>query len=127
VKNHQGQKKKDFPMSGNSSNELTATDEGRRESDLRGALAECDERLAAFAELAARVRHEINNPLTGLIGQTQLLLREDLPETARRRVLTIEQLANRIRDTVAELRTLQMPVPQSLGGGGLPGNDQQPD
>ena len=71
------------------------------------ALAECEARLEEFVALAARVRHEINNPLTGLIGQAQLLLREDLSEGARRRVLTIEQLANRIRDTVAELRIVQ--------------------
>jgi len=103
-------------MSADSVNEPRVANEGRREADLLRALAECDERLAAFADLAARVRHEINNPLTGLIGQTQLLLREDLTEGARRRVLTIEQLANRIRDTVAELRN----VPLNLGGGDYP-------
>jgi two-component system, NtrC family, sensor kinase len=97
-------------MSANRLNEPSAMSEGRREAELLRALAECEERLSSFAELAARVRHEINNPLTGLIGQTQLLLREDLSETAHRRVLTIEQLANRIRDTVAELRTVQLKV-----------------
>jgi signal transduction histidine kinase len=52
---------------------------------------------------------EINNPLTGVIGQVQLLLREELSDTARRRVETIEQLAVRIRDTVAQLRDIQRP------------------
>jgi signal transduction histidine kinase len=79
---------------------------------LRRAVAEYEERLGEFAELAARVRHEINNPLTGLIGQAQLLLREELSATARRRVLTIEHLATRIRDTVAELRTVQRAHPE---------------
>ncbi len=74
-------------------------------------LAECEARLEEFVALAARVRHEINNPLTGLIGQAQLLLREELSDTARRRVQTIEQLANRIRDTVASLREIQTPPP----------------
>ena len=74
---------------------------------------EYEERLTEFADLAARVRHEINNPLTGLIGQAQLLLREELSDTARRRVQTIEQLANRIRDTVAELRAVQRPNPNA--------------
>ena len=77
------------------------------ESVMRHDPADCEARMEAFADLAARVRHEINNPLTGLIGQAQLLLREELSETARRRVLTIEQLAQRIRDTVAELRSVQ--------------------
>ncbi|MDQ3803740.1 MAG: hypothetical protein M3416_07940 [Acidobacteriota bacterium] len=84
----------------------------RGEEHLRRAVAEYEARLNEFAELAARVRHEINNPLTGLIGQAQLLLREELSASARRRVQTIEQLATRIRDTVAELRTVQRPNPE---------------
>ena len=60
----------------------------------------------------------MNNPLTGLIGQAQLLLREELSDAARRRVLTIEQLANRIRDTVASLREIQTPLPPSHAGEG---------
>ncbi len=62
------------------------------------------------------MRHEINNPLTGLIGQAQLLLREELSEAARRSVQTIEQLANRIRDTVASLREIQTPLPRRTRG-----------
>jgi two-component system NtrC family sensor kinase len=85
---------------------------GGEEERLRRAVAEYEARLDEFAELAARVRHEINNPLTGLIGQAQLLLREELSPTARRRVQTIEHLATRIRDTVAELRTVQRPNPE---------------
>ena len=86
------------------------------ELQLRRAVAEREARLAEVAELAARVRHEINNPLTGLIGQAQLLLREELSDAARRRVLTIEQLANRIRDTVASLREIQTPLPSAHTG-----------
>src|SRR5918992_1682098 len=85
---------------------------------LRRAVAEYEARLNEFAELAARVRHEINNPLTGLIGQAQLLLREELSDTARRRVQTIEHLANRIRDTVASLREIQTPQPTQRAAGG---------
>ena len=76
---------------------------------MRQAIARYEARLAELAELASHVRHEINNPLTGLLGQTQLLLREDLSDTARRRVETIEQLATRIRDTAAELRAAETP------------------
>jgi signal transduction histidine kinase len=64
-------------------------------------------RIDEVAELITRVRHEINNPLTGVLGQAQLLLREDLSERARKRVETIEQLAKRIRDIVAQLRQVQ--------------------
>lgn len=89
----------------------------REEERLRCIVAEYEARLTEFAELAAHARHEINNPLTGLIGQAQLLLREELSDTARRRVQIIEQLANRIRDTVASLREIQLPGPVACGEG----------
>jgi signal transduction histidine kinase len=79
------------------------------EQQLRALIAEHEAQLTEIADLVAHVRHEINNPLTGVIGQAQLLLREELSATARRRVETIEQLAGRIRDTVAELREVQRP------------------
>ena len=66
-------------------------------------------RLDEVADLVARIRHEINNPLTGVLGQAQLLLREDLSERARKRAQTIEELAIRIRDIVAQLREVQKP------------------
>ena len=67
------------------------------------------QRLDDVAELVARIRHEINNPLTGVLGQAQLLLREDLSDRARKRAQTIEDLAIRIRDIVAQLRDVQKP------------------
>lgn len=66
-------------------------------------------KLEQTAELVARIRHEINNPLTGVLGQAQLLLREDLSERSRKRVQTIEDLALRLRDVVAQLREVQKP------------------
>jgi signal transduction histidine kinase len=77
---------------------------------LRALVAEYEAKLAAAAALVAHVRHEINNPLAALLGQAQLMLREELGEKARRRVETIEKLAIRIKETVAELRDVQTPV-----------------
>ena len=88
---------------------------GGQDESLRALVAECEARLTEIADLVAHVRHEINNPLTGVIGQAQLLLREELSQSARRRVETIEQLAGRIRDTVAELRAVQRPHKKSSG------------
>lgn len=78
---------------------------------LRRLVVEYEACLSQAADLAARVRHEINNPLTGLLGQAQLLQREELSDGARRRVGTIEHLALRIRDTAAELRDVRPPNP----------------
>ncbi len=83
------------------------------EQRLRSLIAEHEAKLTEIADLVAHVRHEINNPLTGVLGQAQLLLREELSTTARRRVETIEQLAGRIRDTVAQLRDVQRPPKNS--------------
>ena len=68
-------------------------------------------KLEEVADLVARVRHEINNPLTGVLGQAQLLLREDLSDRARKRAQTIENLAIRLKDIVGQLRDVQKPNP----------------
>jgi two-component system NtrC family sensor kinase len=72
-------------------------------------VADYEARLDEIADLVARVRHEINNPLTGVLGQSQLLLREELSDRARKRAETIEDLAIRMRDIVAQLRLVQRP------------------
>ena len=77
------------------------------EEKLRALVTDYEARLNEVADLITRVRHEINNPLTGVLGQAQLLLREELDESPRRRVEKIEELAIRIRDVVAELRKVQ--------------------
>jgi signal transduction histidine kinase len=74
---------------------------------IRALMADYEARMDEVADLITRVRHEINNPLTGVLGQAQLLLREELSDKARKRVETIEQLAIRIRDIVAQLRQVQ--------------------
>jgi signal transduction histidine kinase len=77
------------------------------EEKLRALVADYQTRMDEVADLITRVRHEINNPLTGVLGQAQLLLREELNEKARKRAETIEALAIRIRDIVAQLRKVQ--------------------
>lgn len=79
------------------------------EHDNEDQIAKYRMKLEETADLVARIRHEINNPLTGVLGQAQLLLREDLSEKARKRVQTIEELAIRLRDIVAQLRDVQRP------------------
>ena len=56
------------------------------------------------------LRHELNNPLTGILGNAELLLAEvrrrndgRLPQGAQRRLETITDLAVRLRETVRRL------------------------
>ena len=78
---------------------------------LRAIVADYEKKMTEAATLIARLRHEINNPLAALLGQAQLLLREELPDKPRKRVETIESLAVRIKEIVAELRGIQTPIP----------------
>ena len=78
---------------------------------LRAIVADYEKKMTEAAALIARVRHEINNPLAALLGQAQLLLREELPDKPRKRVETIESLAVRIKEIEAELRAIQTPIP----------------
>jgi signal transduction histidine kinase len=57
------------------------------------------------AEFGEIVRHEINNPLTGILGNAELLLarRDRLPPVAVQRLQTIAELAVRLRETVRRL------------------------
>jgi signal transduction histidine kinase len=61
-----------------------------------------DERSSDFGEI---LRHEVNNPLTGILGNTELLLarRDRLPPSAVERLETIAGLAVRLRETVRRL------------------------
>jgi signal transduction histidine kinase len=77
---------------------------------LSALVIDYETKLTEAAALVAHVRHEINNPLAALLGQAQLMLREELGDKARRRVETIEKLAIRIKEIVAELRDVQTPV-----------------
>jgi signal transduction histidine kinase len=61
-----------------------------------------DELSGDFGEI---LRHEVNNPLTGILGNTELLLarRDRLPPGAIERLETIAELAVRLRETVRRL------------------------
>lgn len=63
------------------------------------------EKGAAPADLARVIRHEVNNPLTGILGNAELILADGagLPEKTRERLTTILYLAVRLRDVLREL------------------------
>lgn len=63
------------------------------------------------AELASHVKHDVNNLLMGLLGQTALLgLRPDLAEAVRGKLALIEEHGKKIRDRVADLDEIRRPA-----------------
>ncbi len=66
------------------------------------------ERLGAIIETAVTVNHEINNPLTAILGNVQLLLlkRKDLDKDLSDKLKTIEASAMKIRDVTQRLLRL---------------------
>ncbi len=60
-------------------------------------------RLASIGELAAGVVHELNNPLTGIVGFSQLLLRRSTDQTVSRDLERIHNEAQRAVKVVQNL------------------------
>jgi PAS domain S-box-containing protein len=66
--------------------------------------SEISSRLAAVGEMAAGIAHEINNPLTGVIGFSELLLNnQDLTPDVREQVKVIAEGGKRVKDIVKRL------------------------
>ncbi len=62
------------------------------------------EKLSAIGELISGIAHELNNPLTGVMGYSQLLqMRKDLDDRVKENLLKINNLALRCQKIVQNL------------------------
>jgi len=61
------------------------------------------DRLASVGEMASGIAHELNNPLTGVIGLSQLLLENDMPDDIKEDIAAIYSEAQRAAGIVKKL------------------------
>ncbi len=69
------------------------------------------ERLGGIVETAITVNHEVNNPLTAILGNVQLLLfkRDDLDDELKQKLKVIEESALKIKDITKRLMHITTP------------------
>lgn len=82
----------------------------RLEQAQKMAASTSDQLMQGEADFGEVLRHELNNPLTGILGNAELLLVEihrkndgRIPHGGERRLETIAALAVRLRETVRRL------------------------
>ena len=61
------------------------------------------ERLAAMGQMIGGFAHELNNPLTSILGMSELLQEGEAPESVRKQMVTLQQQARRAAEIVQNL------------------------
>jgi len=81
----------------------------REETNLREKLID-SEKLAALGQMGAKIAHEINNPLTIIMGNAQLQMMKKLDENLQKTFDLIVREAKRIKNIASTFMNLSKPV-----------------
>jgi two-component system NtrC family sensor kinase len=101
----QEQRSRYFAMASDVSKAIERLDAQRGQSRLVQERLLQSEKMSSVGQLVSGVAHELNNPLTGIMGFAQLLLLKDLDESARKQIETIYAEAERASKIVSNLLT----------------------
>jgi signal transduction histidine kinase len=74
----------------------------RKEMEQRIVMTD---RLASIGELVSGIAHELNNPLTGVIGYSQLLMEKNIDESIKDDLMVISSEAQRAARIIKDLLT----------------------
>jgi two-component system NtrC family sensor kinase len=94
-----------FGMAADLSKAIERLDAQRTQTKLAQERLLQSEKMSSVGQLVSGVAHELNNPLTGIMGFAQLLLLRDLEEAVRHQVETIYAEAERASKIVSNLLT----------------------
>jgi PAS domain S-box-containing protein len=67
------------------------------------------ERLAAMGQMIGGFAHELNNPLTSILGMSELLQEGEAPEAVRKQMVILQQQARRAAEVVQNLMYFSRP------------------
>jgi PAS domain S-box-containing protein len=81
------------------------------------------ERLASLGTLVGGVAHELNNPLSAVLGFVELMLMDERPPAEREDLETIRREAERMAKIVADLRVIARGVPEQANAEHVDMND----